>query len=95
MERRHDVRRTLCFVFSFVLSPVDMRNCAGADDRVARSSVISPRGRLTGLLSFMLSDEMTTGSVTTSDAEKRSYAARSHAWNLEQRRYKEAFPDVS
>lgn len=43
----------------------------------------------------MLSDEMTTGSVTTSDAEKRSYAARSHAWNVEQRRFKEAFPDVS
>ena len=54
-----------------------------------------PSDRLTGLLSFMLSDEMTTGSVTTSDAEKRSYAARSHAWNVEQRRFKEAFPDVS
>ncbi|KAK7687661.1 hypothetical protein QCA50_008876 [Cerrena zonata] len=48
---------------------------------------------LTGLLSFMLSDEMTTGSVTTSDADKRAYAVRSHAWNLEQRRFKEAFPD--
>lgn len=48
---------------------------------------------LTGLLSFMLSDEMTTGSVTTSDADKRAYAARSHAWNIEQRRFKEAFPD--
>lgn len=50
---------------------------------------------LTGLLSFMLSDEMTTGSVTTSDSDKRAYASRSHAWNLEQRRFKEAFPDVS
>ena len=50
---------------------------------------------LTGLLSFMLSDEMTTGSVTTSDADKRAYAARSHTWNLESRRFKEAFPDVS
>ncbi|KAI0698350.1 UBC-like protein [Cytidiella melzeri] len=47
----------------------------------------------TGLLSFMMSDEMTTGSVTTSDAEKRAYAARSHFWNIEQRRFKEAFPD--
>lgn len=43
----------------------------------------------------MLSDEMTTGSVTTSDADKRAYAARSHAWNLKERRFKEAFPDVS
>lgn len=50
--------------------------------------------RLTGLLSFMLSDEMTTGSVTASDAEKRAYGARSHSWNLEQRRFREAFPDV-
>jgi len=48
---------------------------------------------LTGLLSFMLADEMTTGSVTTTDADKRAYAARSHPWNTEQRRFKEAFPD--
>ncbi|EGO20551.1 hypothetical protein SERLADRAFT_351869 [Serpula lacrymans var. lacrymans S7.9] len=50
---------------------------------------------LTGLLSFMLSDEMTTGSVTSTDVHKRSFAARSHAWNLTQPRFKEAFPDVS
>lgn len=42
----------------------------------------------------MLADEMTTGSVTTSDADKRTFAARSHAWNLEQKRFREAFPDV-
>ncbi|OAX39854.1 UBC-like protein [Rhizopogon vinicolor AM-OR11-026] len=48
---------------------------------------------LTGLLSFMLSDEMTTGSVTSSDGHKRAYAARSHSFNLSQSRFKEAFPD--
>jgi len=48
---------------------------------------------LTGLLSFMLSDEMTTGSVTSSDSHKRAFAARSHAWNLTQLKFKEAFPD--
>lgn len=48
---------------------------------------------LTGLLSFMLSDEMTTGSVTSSDAHKRVFAQRSHAWNVIQPRFKEAFPD--
>ncbi|KAJ7780060.1 UBC-like protein [Mycena maculata] len=48
---------------------------------------------LTGLLSFMLSDEMTTGSVTSTDAHKRAFAARSHAWNITQSRFKEAFPE--
>jgi len=48
---------------------------------------------LTGLLSFMLADEITTGSVTTTDSDKRAYAARSHAWNIAQRKFKEAFPD--
>lgn len=43
----------------------------------------------------MLSDEMTTGSVTTSDADKRAYAARSHGWNIQQKKFKESFPDVS
>lgn len=49
---------------------------------------------LTALLSFMLADEMTTGSVTSSDADKRAYAARSHAWNVQQKRFKDAFPEV-
>lgn len=48
---------------------------------------------LTGLLSFMLSDEMTTGSVTSSIAHKRSFAAKSHAWNIQQARFKEVFPE--
>jgi ubiquitin-conjugating enzyme E2 J2 len=43
----------------------------------------------------MLSDEMTTGSVTTTDAYKRIAAAKSHRFNLESPRFKEAFPDVS
>ena len=50
---------------------------------------------LTGLLSFMLSDEMTTGSVNTSDAHKRAFAVRSHTWNIASPRFREAFPDVS
>jgi hypothetical protein len=51
--------------------------------------------RLTGLLSFMLSDEMTTGSVTSSDSHKRMFAMRSHSWNTGQPKFREAFPDVS
>ncbi|RCI16344.1 hypothetical protein L249_2628 [Ophiocordyceps polyrhachis-furcata BCC 54312] len=36
---------------------------------------------LIGLLSFMTSDEMTTGSVSTTSAEKKFLAARSRWWN--------------
>ncbi|KAG6325295.1 hypothetical protein E4U44_006879 [Claviceps purpurea] len=36
---------------------------------------------LIGLLSFMTSDEMTTGSVSTTQAEKKYLAARSRWWN--------------
>jgi len=50
---------------------------------------------LTGLLSFMLSDEMTTGSVTSTDGHKRTFAARSHAWNVTQKAFREAFPEHS
>ena len=50
--------------------------------------------RLTGLLSFMLSDEITTGSVNTTDTDKRAWARKSHSWNLQQRKFKEAFPEV-
>jgi len=48
---------------------------------------------LTGLLSFMLSDEMTTGSVTSKDSDKRIFAAQSHSWNIRQKKFKEVFPD--
>ncbi|KAF8325875.1 UBC-like protein [Cantharellus anzutake] len=50
---------------------------------------------LTGLLSFMLSDEMTTGSVTSEDKDKRILAARSHEWNRKQRGFVEMFPDYA
>ncbi|KIJ55508.1 hypothetical protein M422DRAFT_24077 [Sphaerobolus stellatus SS14] len=48
---------------------------------------------LTGLLSFMLSDEMTTGGLSSSPNDKRTLAAKSHAWNLTQKRFREAFPE--
>lgn len=50
---------------------------------------------LTGLLSFMLSDEMTTGSLNSSDDVKRAYAARSHEWNLTQSRFRDVFPEYA
>jgi ubiquitin-conjugating enzyme E2 J2 len=37
---------------------------------------------LTGLLSFMLENEVTTGGMLTSESERRQLAANSHAFNL-------------
>jgi len=48
---------------------------------------------LTGLLSFMLSDEMTTGSVNSTYSNKRQFAAKSHKFNLTQPKFAEAFPE--
>jgi hypothetical protein len=42
----------------------------------------------------MLSDEMTTGSVNSTDRDKRILASRSHEWNRNQKRFTEAFPEV-
>ncbi|KAL1922737.1 uncharacterized protein VTP21DRAFT_9113 [Calcarisporiella thermophila] len=49
---------------------------------------------LNGLLSFMLSNEVTTGSINTSDDDKRIYAARSHAFNRASAKFREVFPDM-
>ncbi|KAI9008073.1 ubiquitin-conjugating enzyme/RWD-like protein, partial [Gaertneriomyces semiglobifer] len=44
---------------------------------------------LTGLLSFMLEDSATTGSIRTSMDEKRIFARKSHGWNIEQKRFRD------
>uniref|UniRef100_A0A1D1ZKR1 E2 ubiquitin-conjugating enzyme n=1 Tax=Anthurium amnicola TaxID=1678845 RepID=A0A1D1ZKR1_9ARAE len=49
---------------------------------------------LTGLLSFMTSNEATTGSIKTTDADKRIYASRSHQFNLNDSKFKEIFPEL-
>lgn len=43
---------------------------------------------LNGLLSFMVTDETTTGSIKTTDAEKRIYAARSHKFNMSSSKFR-------
>ncbi|KZP01702.1 UBC-like protein [Calocera viscosa TUFC12733] len=50
---------------------------------------------LTGLLSFMLSDEITTGSITTTDLDKKAFAKKSHEFNRGHKKFREIFPDVS
>ncbi|PWN48054.1 UBC-like protein [Violaceomyces palustris] len=49
---------------------------------------------LIGLLSFMCSDEMTTGSVTSSESDKRILASRSHDFNITQKRFNQIFPEL-
>jgi len=50
---------------------------------------------LTGLLSFMLSEEITAGGMQASDHDRRLYAMRSHAWNVQQKPFRTAFPEYS
>ncbi|EJT52785.1 hypothetical protein A1Q2_04850 [Trichosporon asahii var. asahii CBS 8904] len=50
---------------------------------------------LTGLLSFMLSDEITAGAVKTTDEQKRQLAAQSHGFNLNNRKFRYATPQMT
>ena len=50
---------------------------------------------LKGVLSFMLSDEITTGAVECSDAERRRLAQASVAWNTSQPEFNQLFPDFA
>jgi len=49
---------------------------------------------LTGLLSFMTGNDITTGSLSSSDAERREYARRSKQWNWAQKKFREEFSDI-
>ena len=46
---------------------------------------------LTGLLSFITSDEVTSGSISSSITEKTSFARRSRAWNNMNKKFIEEF----
>lgn len=50
---------------------------------------------LTGLLSFMLEKSPTLGSIETTDAQKRRYAAASHEFNLKDKIFVELFPQIA
>ncbi|KAI9329191.1 ubiquitin-conjugating enzyme/RWD-like protein [Obelidium mucronatum] len=49
---------------------------------------------LNGLLSFMLESTITTGSISTTDAEKKQLAAASKEWNKGNAKFNEVFADV-
>jgi hypothetical protein len=47
-----------------------------------------------GLLSFMLEDDITAGSITTTDAVKRDHAKSSRAFNSKDKIFQKLFPDL-
>jgi len=49
---------------------------------------------LMGLLSFMLEDRSTYGSLTTTDDEKRRFAAESFHFNMKDRYFPKLFPEM-
>ncbi|KAG1689349.1 hypothetical protein DVH05_000914 [Phytophthora capsici] len=49
---------------------------------------------LTGLYSFMLEDKITTGSITTTDEDKRTYAAISLDYNCKDKNFRTLFIDL-
>ncbi|KAJ0407818.1 hypothetical protein P43SY_008279 [Pythium insidiosum] len=49
---------------------------------------------LTGLYSFMLENEITTGGIETSDEEKRALAKTSLATNCDDKTFRALFPDL-
>eukprot|EP00742_Colponemidia_sp_Colp-10_P019447 GILJ01022556.1.p1 GENE.GILJ01022556.1~~GILJ01022556.1.p1 ORF type:complete len:239 (-),score=27.85 GILJ01022556.1:750-1466(-) len=49
---------------------------------------------LTGLLSFMVSEDITAGSMETYEVIKKSLATSSHGWNAKFPTFKAAFPEL-
>ncbi|KAJ2385684.1 Ubiquitin-conjugating enzyme E2 6 [Coemansia sp. RSA 2559] len=49
---------------------------------------------LNGMLSFMVEEEDTTGSIRTSMADRKALARRSHNFNLQNNRFREIFPEL-
>lgn len=79
------------------LSQPDRKLCTSFSDFHAGSwnPAWSVATILTGLLSFMVSDEMTTGGMRSSDADKKRFAAESHAWNLKNQKFRTIFPEYA
>ncbi|GFZ47087.1 LOW QUALITY PROTEIN: E2 ubiquitin-conjugating enzyme 6 [Saitozyma sp. JCM 24511] len=50
---------------------------------------------LTGLLSFMLSEEITAGAVRSTDEEKRTLAKKSHAFNIGSKKFRYATTEMT
>ncbi|BGP19569.1 Ubiquitin-conjugating enzyme E2 6 [Rhodosporidiobolus nylandii] len=50
---------------------------------------------LVGLMSFMLSEEITTGATKATDAERKQLSDASHEWNLKQPKFKTIWPEYA
>ncbi|KAJ2308325.1 Ubiquitin-conjugating enzyme E2 6 [Coemansia sp. RSA 2706] len=49
---------------------------------------------LNGMLSFMVEEEATTGSIRASPADRRALARKSHRFNLNNRQFRDVFPEL-
>ncbi|KAJ2738429.1 Ubiquitin-conjugating enzyme E2 6 [Coemansia sp. BCRC 34301] len=49
---------------------------------------------LNGMLSFMVEEEVTSGGIRTSTADRKALALKSHRFNLANRQFCELFPDL-
>ncbi|KAJ2501001.1 Ubiquitin-conjugating enzyme E2 6 [Coemansia sp. RSA 1972] len=49
---------------------------------------------LNGMLSFMVEEEVTTGSVRASTGDRKALARKSHKFNLTSRMFREVFPEL-
>ncbi|KAJ1959818.1 Ubiquitin-conjugating enzyme E2 6 [Dipsacomyces acuminosporus] len=49
---------------------------------------------LNGMLSFMVEDEVTTGSIRTSVADRKALAKKSHLFNLANKQFRQIFPEL-
>ncbi|KAJ1649343.1 Ubiquitin-conjugating enzyme E2 6 [Coemansia sp. RSA 1694] len=49
---------------------------------------------LNGMLSFMVEEEVTSGGIRTSNADRKALARKSHAFNLGNKQFCELFPDL-
>jgi ubiquitin-conjugating enzyme E2 J2 len=74
----------------------DVRICLSVSDfhPESWSPMWSSSTVLVGLLSFMLGEEETTGSICTEPDERRALAEASHEWNASHPTFRRSFPEL-
>lgn len=49
---------------------------------------------LNGLLSFMVTNDSTSGSIITTEADRKNLALKSHDFNFKNKKFRDVFPDL-